>query len=389
MESPTLSDLKVLDLGEFVSGPYGTKLLADLGAEVLKVENPRGGDSARRWGPFPDGIPHPEKSGLFLYLNTNKKGITLDWRTDSGFRLLQQLARRADILVENLGPGVLDYEAVKAVNPSIIVISISCFGQEGPYRDFKGSDIVTQALGGVMNLTGLPDREPLKIPGPQAEYLAGLNAVVAVMAALYSRKESGQGQWIEVTAIECLASILEGALTSFAYDSSLRRRDGPRHPTAYPSTILPCRDGYVHVDASGDWETFARFMGMPELLRFKPEELRERADELDSLLLPRLAEKSRAGWFHEAQLWRLPFAMVMGINELPSDPQFQARRFFIEIDHPATGPLIYPGTPFKRSRTQQQSRRAPLLGEHNTEIYGGVLGYTAQELARLRGMGVI
>lgn len=389
MENLPLSGLKVLDLSEFVSGPYCTKLLADLGAEVIKVENPDGGDVARRWGPFPGDIPHTEKSRLFLYLNTGKKSITLDWHTETGFKILHRLIPWADILVENLGPGALDYESARAVNPSLIMASISHFGKDGPYRDWKGSDIVAQALGGIMKLTGLPNREPLKIAGPQAEYQAGLNAAVAIMTSLYLRDETGQGQHVDISVMECLASILEGALTSYAYDGTLRERDGARHPTAYPSTILPCKDDHIHVDASGDWDTFARFMEIPELFRFKPEALREKADEIDALLIPRLAEKSRAEWFHEAQAWRLPFAMVMGIDELPSDPQLQARDFFTEINHPATGPLAYPGSPFKMSGAQRKAGRAPLLGEHNEEVYCGPLGYTAEELARMRGMGII
>ncbi|MDY6912592.1 MAG: CoA transferase, partial [Chloroflexota bacterium] len=235
-------------------------------------------------------------------------------------------------------------------------------------RDFRGSDLIAQALGGIMKFTGLPDREPLKIAGPQAEYQAGLNAAVATMTALYARDETGLGQHIDISVMEVLASILEGALLSYAYDGTLRERDGARHPTVYPSTILPCKDGFVHVDAGADWETFARFVGLPELLDCKPEELRLRADEIDALLVPWLSDRTREEVFHSAQEWRLPFAMVMGVDELSDDPQFEAREFFVEIEHPAAGRQKYPGAPFKMGEGSWKAGRAPLLGEHNQEL---------------------
>lgn len=387
MEDHPLSDLRILDLSQYVSGPYCTKLLADFGAEVIKIESPNGGDISRRCGPFPGDVPDPEQSGLFLHLNTNKKSITLDLRTEAGDKLFKQLLSKTDVLVENSGPGAMDYESLQDLNPSLILTSISYFGQDGPYCDWRGADIVAQALGGIMKLTGLPDREPLKIAGPQAEYQAGLNAAVATMTALYLRDETGRGQHIDISVIEVLASILEGALLSYTYDGTLRERDGARHPTIYPSTILPCKDGYIHVDASTDWETFARFVGIPELLEYKPDEIRQRADEIDALLIPWLAERNMEEIFHRAQEWRLPFAMVMGVDQLPDDPQFRAREFFVEVDHPVAGRLTYPGTPFKMSESPWKAGRAPLLGEHNQEIYCNLLGYTKQDLVQLREIG--
>ncbi len=389
MQNLPLADLKVIELSEFVSGPYCTKLMAGFGAEVIKIEKPDEGDISRRHGPFPDDIPEPEKSGLYLYLNTGKKSITLNWQSKAGHKILDELVKQADVLVENLGPGVIDYCAFQELNPTLIVTSISYFGQDGPYRNYKGSDIIAQALGGIMKLTGFPDREPLKIAGPQAEYQAGLNAAVATMAALCFRDETGIGQQIDISVMECLASILEGALLSCAYYGTLRQRDGARHPSIYPSTILPCRDGYIHLDSSTDWETFATFIEMPELLEFKPEELRRKADEIDVLLIRRLAEESCEEIFHRAQEWRLPFAKVMEIEELLSDPQFGARDFLTEIDHPATGRLTYPGHPFKMSQCEPKSDRAPLPGENNEEIYCGKLKYTKEEMVQLRGMGII
>lgn len=392
-ESP-LADLKVLDLSQWISGPFCTKLLADFGAEVIKIENPKGGDPLRRLGPFPGETSDPEKSGLFLYLNTNKKSITLNLKLEAGVKIFKQLVQEADIVVENFEPGFmselgLDYETLQELRPSLILTSISYFGQNGPYRDYKGADIIAQALGGIMALTGLPEREPLKIAGPQAEYQAGLNAAVATMTALYFRDETGLGQHIDVAVMEVMASILEGALLSYAYNKVTRKRAGARHPLVYPSTILPCRDGYVHVHAGTDWETFAYFLNLPQLLNYQPGEARQKAEEIDALLKPWLQERGREEIFQQAQEWRFPFAMVLKPEQLLEDPQFQERKFFVQTEHPIAGQVIYPGAPFKLSEGNWRAGRAPLLGEHNEEIYCYRLGYTGQDLARLKEEGII
>jgi len=388
MNNLPLSGIRVLDAGEYVSGPYCAKLLASYGAEVIKIESPAG-DMSRRCGPFPGDIPDPERSGLFLYLNSGKKGITLNRETAAGTGLLHRLAAVADILVENGSPGTPDLNAIQAANPSLLVASISYFGPDGPYRGFKGADIVAQALGGVMKLTGRPDREPLKIAGPQAEYQAGINAAIAILAALFLRDETGSGQRIDISVMECVASILEGSLLSQAYNGTVRERSGARHPTVYPSTILPCRDGWIHVDASTDWENFTRFLEMPELLEFRPEELRQQANEIDAHLAPVLANKDRGDLFHQAQGWRLPFAPVLGIEELPQDEQLESRGFFTAVDHPATGRLSCPGPPFQASEMRPEAGRPPRLGEHNAAVYGELLDISGPELVRRRRVGII
>ncbi len=371
MKNLPLSDLKIVDLSQYISGAYCTRLLASFGAEVIEIENPDKGDILR-------------SCDLFHNLNTNKKSVTLNLESKTGSRILSQLIERADVLIENLGPGKVDCQSLFDANPSLVMTSVSYFGQTGPYRNYKGSDIVAQALGGIMKLTGLPEREPLKIAGPQAEFQAGINAAIATMSALFFRDKTGSGQHIDISVMECVASILEGALLSNSYNGTIRERDGSRHPTVYPSSILPCKDGYVHVDASADWENFAAFMEMPELLSFSPENLREEADEIDFLLIPALENHSREELFHRAQEWRLPFAMIMETDELPNDPQFQARGFFTNINE-----HTFAGTPFKMSECEPVTGSAPILGEHNHEIYCDLLGYTKEEVIQLRGMGII
>jgi len=367
-----LSGLRVLDISQSISGPYCTKLLANWGADVIKVEPPRRGDTARHSPPFAADQPDPEKSLLFRYLNANKKSITLNLESKRGLSIFKRLAAGADVVVENLRPGALaelglGYKVLEKLNPALVLTSISYFGQSGRYRHYRGSDLVAQALGGLMHLSGLPDREPLKAPGQQAEYLSGLTAALATLTAIYFRDETGQGQWVDISAVEAMASILEGAVLSYSYNEATRQRSGARHPTLYPSAILPCEDGYIHVDSGGEIDTLSRFINEPRLLdpRFQ-ENPRQHADEIEALLLPHLARRKAEELFHSAQEWRLPFAPVLTIAQLLDDPQFRERSFFATIE-----------------------ADAPRLGEHNEEVLIGQMGYTHRDLVRLREMGVI
>jgi len=392
-----LSGLVVLDLSENISGPYCTKLLADYGAEVIKIERPDGGDPSRNSGPFPNDEPHPERSGLFLFLNANKKGITLNLKNSSGAAIFKRLARAADIVVENSRPGTmaslgLDYEALVMANPSLIMTSISYFGQDGPYRDYDGSDIVAQAMGGLMAMTGEPDREPLKLPGSQAEFQAGLNGAVATLCALYFRDETGEGQHIDVSVQEAVASILEAAVTMYSYSGHIRGRLGPRHHLQCPATVMAAGDGWLFVQAGANWDHLAAYLDAPQLMEPRLASiLRYRyADEVEGLIRPRLEGREAREVFASAQEWRIPFAVVLGIDELMEDPQYRARGFFQGVDHPLAGPITYPGAPFRMSQTRWRLESpAPLLGEHNEEIYLGRLGLSTGDLVRLREIGAI
>lgn len=397
MAQQALSGVVVLDLSENISGPYCTKLLADYGAEVIKIERPDGGDPSRTSGPFPNDEPHPERSGLFLFLNANKKGITLNLENGSGAAIFKRLAGAADIVVENSHPGEmaslgLDYEALAEANPSLIMTSISYFGKDGPYRDYGGSDIVSQAMGGLMALSGEPEREPLKLPGSQAEFQAGLNGAVATLCALYFRDETGEGQHIDVSVQEAVASILEAAVTMYSYSGYIRGRLGPRLHLQCPATVMATRDGWVYVQAGANWDHLAAYLETPQLMEPRLASiLRYRhADEVEGLIRPRLEGREAREVFASAQEWRIPFAMVLGIDELMDDPQYRARGFFQAIDHPLAGPITYPGAPFRMSETPWRlERAAPLLGEHNEEIYLGRLGLSKGDLVRLRGIGAI
>ena len=400
MAKQALAGIRVLDLSEYISGPYCTKMLAAFGAEVIKIEKPGEGDSSRRMGPFPGDRPHPEKSGLFLYLNTGKKGITLNLRTKSGVKIFKELLKDADALVENFSPGVmrelgLDYETLRAINPRLVMTSITHFGQSGPYRGYKAAPIVDYALGGHLYITGEADREPLCGPGSLPEYLGGLYGFFGLMAALYSREETGLGQWVDVSIMECMAGSHQFTLTRYTYAGDVKRRTGNRYESDYPITIYPCRDGYVALSTSTQTqhELLHALIGRPELTddpRFRtPEDRIQNADAFDEIVLPWLKERTKEELFHTCSEWRVPCAPVAGPQELLYDPHFKDRGFWNEMEHPEAGKLTYPGAPFKMSETPWQMGRAPLLGEHNEEIYRERLGYSRGDLVRLRQAGVI
>ncbi|MDD5189840.1 MAG: CoA transferase [Dehalococcoidales bacterium] len=398
-----LSDIKVLDLTQYIAGPYCTKLLADYGAEVLKIEKPFTGDGARRVGPFYQDDPDPEKSGLFLHLNTNKQSITLDLKTVCGKKILLELVKEADILVENYAPRVmpslgLDYAILAAVNPALVMTSISNFGQTGPYRDYKATELILSGMGLHMHFEGEPTREPLKFPANKAQYLAGNYAATATLGAYFGAHATGRGQQVDISIMECLISPPEAGAWLMAYEFTKleTNRVGHRREGSYPIGVYPCRDGYIFVYGvvSFFWPRIAAWMNMPELLtdpRFAtPAARRENHGDFDALFIPWLMEHSREELFHSGQANRLPVAPVYTIDETLQDPQFVARGSFTEVEHPMTGKIVYPGLPFRLPETPCTPQNpAPLLGEHNHRVYVERLGYTLAELSKLREMGVI
>ena len=398
-----LTDLTVLDLTHYVAGPYCTKLLADYGAEVIKIEKPGEGDGARRLGPFHGDHPHPEKSGLFLHLNTNKKGITLNLKTATGVKIFRELLKDADILVESFSPRVmprlgLDYHVLGKSNPGLVMTSISNFGQTGPYRDYRATELVSFAMGVHMYGEGEPDREPLRFPGHKSQYLAGTNAAAVTMGAYFGSKATGVGQHVDVSIMECMVAPPEGAgtLMMYAFSGIQATRQGHRREGAFPFGVYRCKDGYIFVYGTVGffWPRIAAWMGMPELVedeRFAtPLAKREHHGDFDAIFLPWLLERTRDELFHSAQAQRLPVTPVYTMDEVLEDAQFNARGSFQEIDHPVIGRATYPGLPFKLPETPSTPQQpAPTLGEHNYEVYCQRLGYSRQDLVRLRETNVI
>ena len=393
-----LDGIRVLDLGTEVSGPFCSKLLADYGADVIKVELPGVGDASRRTGPFVGDDPNPEKSIPFLYINTNKRGLTLDTRSSSGRGLLEALLQTADVLVENVPPAQadelgLDYAGLTRKNRGLVVTSITAFGQSGPYRDYSATDLVNCAFSGLMYHTGDSDREPLHNSLNQSLYVAGANAAVATSAALFHRMATGRGQHVDVAAVECLAAHLVQPIPYYTYMGAIKGRR-PVRGSGFEE-LMPARDGYVipSVQGSQPWATIAGLIGLEELQdpRFATGSGRiEYGEEVKQLLIQGLAEWDRKPLFVASGERRLVFGMAQDAGDLFDCQQLRERDFFVEVDHPVVGLAEYPGMGSKLSGGVYEIRRpAPLLGQHNTEVYRDELGYSAQDLVILRASGVI
>jgi crotonobetainyl-CoA:carnitine CoA-transferase CaiB-like acyl-CoA transferase len=403
MAEGLLSSVKVVEYCSFVSGPYCTKLFSDLGAEVIKVEKPEG-DEARRRGPFLNDTPDPELSGLFLYLNTNKLGVTLNLDSTVGRELFKKLIADADILVEDQPPGEmkklgLNYEVLKKINPSLIMASITPFGQYGPYRDYKAHYLNTYHASGAGYV--LPaaspnaDREPLRGGGYVGECDIGVNASVGILGALYWRiAGGGTGQYIDISKQEG-----EMALERV---NIVRYYELGRNPNRYElmhirDTLLRCRDdGYVMVVLYPEkqWRGLSEALGSPEWTKdakFETVKTREsHFAELQVHLREEALKYDTEDLFHRVQSNGTASAFICSAERVVNSPQMKARNFFIEVEHPVAGKLMYPGQPYILSKTPPRNQQgAPLLGQHNEEVYCNRLGYTKQELVKLKEAGAI
>ena len=404
MTDQALSGVKVLDLTWHMAGPYCTKLLADYGADVIKVERPGSGDPARSMGPFFKDDPHHEKSGLFLHLNTSKKSITLNLKSETGVKIFKELVKDVDILVESFSPRVmpslgLSYEEQKKLNPRLVMTSISNFGQTGPYRDYKATEMVSQAMGSLMYITGQPDREPLKIGGSQAQYSAGVSAFLTTLGALYGQEQMGLGQHVDVSVMECLINASETVDTWYSAFGAIQGRRWYRYILGFLVDVYDAKDGYLLLGASGVAGTgmpkIPLLVDRPELIEhpyFRADDPRARMaasdEEFDALINPYFKEHTKMEIAEKAQELRMSTGPVQTTQELVNSPQLKARGYFGEIEHPVVGKLAYPGMPLVMSETPHRWGRAPLLGEHNEEVYGH-LGYTRGDLVKLRERGVI
>ena len=405
MADTALADLRVLDLTHYIAGPYCTKLLADYGAEVIKIERPDGGDPARRYGPFPHDEPHPEKSALFLHLNTNKRGITLNLKTAAGKELFTELVRQADAVVENFSPRVmpglgLAYDTLEQLNPRLVMTSISNFGQTGPYRDYKAQDILIYAMGGVMHQTGVAERGPIKMAGNLMQYQTGTMAATATLVGIYGAQAQGIGQHIDVSLFETHAGTVDRRstfLTAYAYAGETFGRQHSGAQGMLPRGIYPCQDGYVCIQVTSEWwPRLIQMLERPDLLtdpRFAMPAARmnvEAQGAFDALFYPWLLERTRQEIMERAQAARVLATAVNTPEDVLKDRHLQARGFFVEVDHPDAGHVTQPGPPFGMAATPWRIRRcAPRLGQHNEEIYGGRLGLSQEELMVLREQGVV
>jgi CoA:oxalate CoA-transferase len=392
-----LAGLRVLDLTRRVAGPYAGQLFAEYGADVVKIE-PLDGDPARQCGPFPDDRPDPEASGLFAHLNLGKRSVVIDVGRPDGADLVRRLARTADVVLEDFRPGQaaalgLDYERLSADHERLIYCALSNFGQTGPYRDYEATEITFQAMSGFMAGSGDPAREPLWIPLFLAQQLAGAFAYLTTLAAEHAVHLTGRGSYVDVSVHEAMLELQDLMITAYSYSGSVRQRLGYRRDTNHPSTILPCRDGYVVllVVFPKDFAELMRLAGREDLardprMRTGPERA-QHADEIDAALLPWLRQHTADEIYRVCQQRRIPVSIPLTAEQILVSPQLVARGFFRTVEHPAIGAITHPGPPF---RVGDHSRvgGAPRLGAHTDEALGDV-GVEQPEREALRASGVI
>jgi crotonobetainyl-CoA:carnitine CoA-transferase CaiB-like acyl-CoA transferase len=403
MNIGALDGLKILEFSEFISGPYCVKMMADLGADVIKIEKPGSGDLARGWGPFPGDIPHTEKSGLFLFLNTNKSGITLNVESEQGRQIFRRLVAWADVLVESYPRREMarlgfDYRGLKELNPSLIMTSITPFGQTGPFKDYQGCDLIashtsSEAFGNPAE--GVHDMErhsPLKGPAHAADFMTGLTAAVCTVSAVVSRRRGGPARHIDVSAQESLASVTRQELAFCLCEGLCPTRQIGRKRRG--GILYPCKDGYVCIWIGPHWQKLVAMMGNPDWAQAEifqnPASRAEHMEDFNRLVELWTRERTTAEIDRLGIEYDVPLAPVRTVKELVADEQLAYRDFFVDIDHPVAGKFKYPGAPYKLAATPWEiRRRAPLWGEHNEEIYGRLLGYSPQDLVRMREAGII
>ena len=393
-----LAGIRVLDLTQVLFGPFATMLLSDLGAEVIKVERPEGGDMARGNGPFVRGL-----STYFLSLNRGKKSITLNFASERGREVFLKLTRKADVLVENFAPGTVEklgisYDTVKEHNPKIIYVAGSGFGQSGPYAKKPAFDIIIQAMGGVMSITGEPGGPPVRPGVSYGDIAAGLFLCIATLAALHERQVSGKGQLIDISMLDCQITVQENAFVRYLNTGEIPHALGTRHPVITPFQAFQTKDGYIAIALRGgvkdQWPLFCATIDRLDIMddpRFQTGWLRTQNYEvLEPILSNAMKTKTTREWVEELEKVGISCGPVNTIDQVANDPQIAARNMIIDIHHPEAGQFKVVNSPFKFSRTQFSAKRAsPDLGEHTRTVLSELLGISRKEISQLRREGVI
>lgn len=395
-----LANFRILDLTQLLAGPFATKYLADYGADVVKIEPPEG-EPGRNLAPFQGDAPNREKSGTFFLLNTNKRGITLDLATATAQDILRRLVRTADLVVESFQPGYLaslglGFDDLRSEKPDLVMLSITNFGQYGPYRHWKGSETILYGMGGEMHSVGLAGREPLKQGGTTSLFQAGATAAVAAMAGLLAKRRHGIGQHVDFALYEAIATSPDRRIQSvMAYQFSGLLPERPKKPGFFLTGTYPCKDGFVEFWCDWPrWKNAKTLLGNPPELEgdewtenaWRDEKLVER---FDRVLLAWLANKTKREAFNESQAVKVLIVPVFTSEDFTKDEYYRGRGFWVEVEHAAMGRIEIPGAPFRMMASPWELRRpAPLLGEHNVEVLGEI-GLSRHDVAALRQAGVI
>ena len=392
-----LEGIRVLDLSRIIAGPFCSQILGDMGADVIKVEQPGVGDETRTWGPpFTGG-----EAAYFFCVNRNKKSVTLNLKDSRGQAILRALAKRSDVLLENFKPGTLaklglDYENLIQDSPRLIFCAISGFGRTGPYAERGGFDVIVQAVGGLMGITGDPDGSPVKVGVAMTDICTALHAHGAILAALYARERTGKGQRIDVSLLETQIAALINIASSFLNAGELPRKWGTAHASIVPYQGFRAQDGYMIIGGATDrlWVKLCEAIGLPELARepkYATNEQRvQHRDEIVSLLEERLVTKTRKEWEAILAPTGVPCGPINRMDEVFADPQVRHLEMVLEGTHPQVGPIRMVRNPVTFSETPAELRQLPpKLGEHSEEVLRDLLGYSAAEIANLRAGGVV
>lgn len=403
MSSGALDGIKVIDFGQMVSAPFCAKLFSDYGADVIKVELPKG-DAARRMGPFPQDVPHPEKSGLYFINNTNKRGVTCDVATPVGRALFLRLLEWADVLIENNLPKQvrdwgLDYASIARINENLVVISITPFGQTGPYSSWNAYDLNAYHLSGASSrYCGRPGEMPLEHGTFAADYFGAVSGAAWGLAAVYGCKNAGGGQQVDVSCAEAIAATFVGGqnIGGYAQNGKFDKRTGVGMPLGAPATIMPCKDGHVWMLALevGQWQGLKEVMGNPEWADMEHfDDMLMRAQNAD-LIYPFIEEwtmqHNKMEIMEKCQAAGCPITAVFTVAEAVEHPHLAARDYFVDIEHPELGKVRNLGAPFKLPASPGgPTSAAPLLGQHNAEVYGDILSLGTADIAKLESDGTI
>lgn len=391
-----LKDIRILDFTRVLAGPYCTMILADLGAEVIKVEMPVGGDDSRQFGPYAHG-----ESAYFMSLNRNKKSMTLNLKDPKALELVKRLILKCDVVTENFRPGTMEklglgYEELKKINPRIIYAASSGFGHTGPYSKRAAYDGVVQAMGGIMSITGELGGKPTRVGPSIGDIAAGMFTAIGILAALEHRNKTGEGQKVDVAMLDCQVAMLENAIARYEVSGEVPKPAGNRHTSIVPFEPFDTADGEIMIAAGNDalWAKFCQTAGLESLItdeRFVTNPLRNKHyDALRPLVAAAVLEKTTEEWMALLDAAGVPNGPINTIDKVVENEQVLAREMIVEVEHPVAGKLRMPGIPIKLSETPGSIRMpAPVLGQHTVDIMEELLGLSDEEIEILKAGKVI
>ncbi|HAG23050.1 MAG: L-carnitine dehydratase/bile acid-inducible protein F [Synergistales bacterium 53_16] len=390
-----LEGIKILDFTRVLAGPFCTMMLADLGAEVIKVERPGAGDDSRHFGPFVG-----EESAYFMSINRNKKSITVNLKEPAAVEIIKRMIPKMDVVVENFRPGVMEklglgYEVLKELNPGLIYASSSGFGHTGPYSQLPAYDLILQGMGGIMSITGPDSEHPTKVGSSIADIFAGTFCAIGILAALHHREKTGEGQEVDVSMLDSQVAILENAVARYFVTGESPVPIGNRHPSIAPFATFHTTDGFINIAVGNDaiWKRFCELVGRPELVedaRFSTNGARnENWQELEPILKEIMSKDSTEGWIERLRKAAVPCGPINNIEQVVNDPQVRHRQMIVEVEHPVAGKFKMPGCPLKLSATPaEEFSPAPVLGADLESVLVEYAGMTPEEIEDLRKRGI-